>query len=120
MSALYVQDVIQTDAAINPGNSGGPLLDSDGSLIGECATLSADHNHACIRSMQAALGMACRKLMSKLCVSWASSSMPYHVSGQMGDVFWALLEAACHDHVQNNVSDARQQHLHSLQIVNVR
>lgn len=32
---LYLQDVIQTDAAINPGNSGGPLLDSDGSLIGQ-------------------------------------------------------------------------------------
>ena len=33
---LTLQDVIQTDAAINPGNSGGPLLDSDGSLIGQC------------------------------------------------------------------------------------
>jgi S1-C subfamily serine protease len=32
---LSLQDVIQTDAAINPGNSGGPLLDSDGSLIGQ-------------------------------------------------------------------------------------
>lgn len=30
-----VQDVIQTDASINPGNSGGPLLDSEGSVIGE-------------------------------------------------------------------------------------
>ncbi len=30
-----IQDVIQTDASINPGNSGGPLLDSEGSVIGE-------------------------------------------------------------------------------------
>lgn len=48
MSRLYVQDVIQTDAAINPGNSGGPLLDSDGSLIGQSATLALEQKLAVI------------------------------------------------------------------------
>lgn len=31
---VFLEDVIQTDAAINPGNSGGPLLNLDGEAIG--------------------------------------------------------------------------------------
>jgi len=53
---LSLQDVIQTDAAINPGNSGGPLLDSDGSLIGQyIPTMHIQHitNRWNVRLMQA-------------------------------------------------------------------
>ena len=66
LSTMYVQDVIQTDAAINPGNSGGPLLDSDGSLIGQSATLALKQKLACncAMHMQATSGKAYRKLMS--------------------------------------------------------
>lgn len=32
--AVYLPEVIQTDAPINPGNSGGPLVDRNGRLIG--------------------------------------------------------------------------------------
>lgn len=31
---LYLEDLIQTEAAINPGNSGGPLMDRHGKVIG--------------------------------------------------------------------------------------
>jgi S1-C subfamily serine protease len=31
---VWMEGLIQTDAAINPGNSGGPLLDSSGNVIG--------------------------------------------------------------------------------------
>jgi S1-C subfamily serine protease len=33
-NGVFIEHLIQTDAAINPGNSGGPLLDSSGRLIG--------------------------------------------------------------------------------------
>lgn len=31
---VYLEDLIQTDAAINPGNSGGPLINSRGEVVG--------------------------------------------------------------------------------------
>ncbi len=33
-TAVYMEDLIQTDATINPGNSGGPLINTNGEMIG--------------------------------------------------------------------------------------
>lgn len=33
-TAVYMENLIQTDATINPGNSGGPLINSNGEMIG--------------------------------------------------------------------------------------
>ena len=66
--SLTMQDVIQTDAAINPGNSGGPLLDSDGSLIGDSAhTLPAPLFLVCLPCYRCCLCCCCTSSFIAAC-----------------------------------------------------